>query len=78
MDRVGGPCAALEHLGERRLGVGVGVEVVGEVALGIGVDRQHVEAQAAEDVARVRVIVVLPVPPFWESIAIVTATAVTI
>ena len=74
VDRVGGAHLAREDLGERRVGVGVGVEVVGEVALRVGVDREHVEPEPARRRrVSVRVSVVFPVPPFWESTAIVVA-----
>ncbi len=47
---VGGARLSLEDVAERRVGVRVGVEVVGEVALRVGVDRHHVHPQALEDV----------------------------
>ncbi len=50
MDGLGGPHLALEHVGQGRVRVGVGVEVVGEVALRIAVDGQHVEPEPVEDV----------------------------
>jgi hypothetical protein len=51
VDRLGRAHLAVEHLGEGGRRLGVGVEVVGEIALRVGVDRQHVEPEAAEDVA---------------------------
>ena len=50
VDRVGGLGAAGEDVADGRLGVGVDVEVVGQVALRVEVDREHVEPDAAEDV----------------------------
>jgi hypothetical protein len=50
VDRVGGLHLAAEHVGDGRIGVGRHVEVVGQVALGVEVDRQHVQPDAAEDV----------------------------
>ena len=50
VDRVDRPRLALEDVAERRLAVRVGVEVVGEIPLRIGVDRHHVHAEALEDV----------------------------
>jgi hypothetical protein len=41
---------AAQHVGDRRRGVRRDVEVVGEVALGIEVDGEHVEADPAQDV----------------------------
>ena len=50
VDRVGGARLPLKDLAERGVGIRVGVEVVGEIALGVGVHRQHVHPQALEDV----------------------------
>jgi hypothetical protein len=41
-----------QHLAEGRLGVRIGVEVVGEVALGVRVDGDRVEPDAGEDVGQ--------------------------
>ena len=48
------------------------VEVVRQIALWVEIDRQHAHAGTAQKTsASVRTVVVLPVPPFWESTAIV-------
>ena len=52
VDRVDGARAAGQHLADRRRGVGVDVEVVGEVALRVEVDRQHVQADPAQHVGQ--------------------------
>ena len=49
---VGGPRLPLEHVAERGLRAWVGIEVVGEVSLGISVDRQHVQIETCEDVGQ--------------------------
>ena len=46
VDRVGGLRASGQHLADRRVGVGVDVEVVGEVALRIEVDRRARRARS--------------------------------
>ena len=74
VDRLGGRRAAGEHVGDRRLDVGGQVEVVGEVALRVEVDCQRAQARCgAARRSSVRTVVVLPVPPFCESTAIVWA-----
>ena len=52
MDRVGGLGPAGEDVADGRLGVGIDVQVVGQVALRVEVDRQHLEPELAEDVAQ--------------------------
>ena len=73
VDRVDRARLAREHLAEGRLGVGVGVEVVAEVSLRVGVDGQDARARPAR---RRRPAsgssVVFPVPPFCDRTAIVT------
>ena len=65
-----------EHVGDRRVGVGRDVEVVGQVALRVEVDRQHLAGPTRRNTSHsVRVVVVLPVPPFWERTVIVVAIA---
>ncbi len=51
-DRLGRAGAAGEHVGDRRLGVGRDVEVVGQVSLGIEVDRERPYAAAAKCVGQ--------------------------
>ena len=63
-----------EDVADRRLGVGLDVEVVRQVALRVEVDGEDVEPGAPEDVGQVRTAVVLPVPPFCERTAIFWAT----
>ena len=50
VDRLGRRRASGEHVGDRRLDVGGEVEVVGQVALGVEIDRQRAHAAAAQDV----------------------------
>ena len=73
MDRVGGGGAPGENVADRRVGLRVDVEVVGEVALRVEVDREHAQPGVSERLRQVAYGVVLPVPPFWESTAIVSA-----
>ena len=48
VNRLGGGAAPGEHVTDRRVGLGVDVEVVGEVALRVEVDRQDAQAGHAE------------------------------
>ena len=52
VDRLSGLRAAREHIGDRRLHVGRQVEVVGEVALRIEVNRQRAHAATTQDVGQ--------------------------
>ena len=63
----------VEDVADGRLGVGIDVQVVGQVALRVEVDRQHLEPERRKTSRRVRTVVVLPVPPFWERTAMVAA-----
>ena len=52
VDRLRRLGAAGEHVGDRRRGLGIDVEVVRQVALRIEIDGEHVEADAAQDVGQ--------------------------
>ena len=74
MDGLASLGAAGQHVADRRRRVGVDVEVVGQVALRVEVDRQHASGSTRRNTSvSVRTAVVLPVPPFCESTAIVAA-----
>ncbi len=73
VDRLAGRGSSGQHVGDRRLDFGRQVEVVRQVALRVEVHRERLHAARRNASASVRTAVVLPVPPFWESTAIVVA-----
>ena len=75
VDRLGRLGAPGQHVADRRLGLGVDVEVVGQVALRVEVDGERRRPARRKMSVSVRTAVVLPVPPFWERTAIVSAIA---
>ena len=70
-----GPTSAGKYVGNRGVAIGRQVKIVRQVSLWVEIDRQGLHTDRRNTSVRVRTVVVLPVPPFCESTAIVWAIA---